>query len=207
MGSLRRVGAQLSARGDLDRSRFVHESCLTGPPVSPQQISADLVRDALEQDAINLHKKYGSFEPSGGSARFNVTLPKGPQHTKYSIFGHTKEPDSVQRSLTKFNMQRLRDWFRDIDVNKSGKVSQRELLCALRQHQGIQSVFSLASGFDQPDAHRSRGGSAAYRRRDEVSRIKMIMHEVDDDSSGTMEWNEFVEFFRRAGLLLETVTC
>jgi Ca2+-binding EF-hand superfamily protein len=104
----------------------------------------------------------------------------------------------------RFNMHRLSKWFRDIDVKKTGRITQRELIVALRRHQGIQAMFCMMHGLEYAEVQAGSTGEAATQaRRDEVHRIKAILREVDEDGSGTMEWTEFVEFFRRAGLLLE----
>merc|ERR1719230_571596 len=49
----------------------------------------------------------------------------------------------------------------------------------------------------------SPGEEIRIAQKEENQRIKRIMEEVDTDGSGTMEWPEFVDFFRRAGMLLE----
>lgn len=41
------------------------------------------------------------------------------------------------------------------------------------------------------------------RLRVQLSRFRQILNELDGDGSGEMEWEEFVDFFRRCGLLLE----
>eukprot|EP00747_Dinoflagellata_sp_TGD_P219206 gnl/TRDRNA2_/TRDRNA2_91356_c0_seq1.p1 gnl/TRDRNA2_/TRDRNA2_91356_c0~~gnl/TRDRNA2_/TRDRNA2_91356_c0_seq1.p1 ORF type:complete len:357 (+),score=64.75 gnl/TRDRNA2_/TRDRNA2_91356_c0_seq1:100-1071(+) len=101
----------------------------------------------------------------------------------------------------RFNIQTLRRWFKEIDVRKSGSITQRELMIALRQHQGLQNMFCLVQGIEYGESN-----DRTQAVRDENSRIKMILREIDTDGSGTMEWEEFVEFFRRAGLLLEYKT-
>merc|ERR1712187_312965 len=50
---------------------------------------------------------------------------------------------------------------------------------------------------------RERNRQEAQRKREEIYRIKEILREVDTDGSGTMEWSEFLDFFKRAGFLLE----
>merc|ERR1712070_796074 len=65
-----------------------------------------------------------------------------------------------------------------------------------------------SSGFDATRASLRTTQNIARQQdvhslRDEIYRIKEILKEVDTDGSGTMEWDEFVDFFRRAGLLLE----
>lgn len=107
----------------------------------------------------------------------------------------------------RFNMQTLRRWFKDIDVKKSGSIKQRELIVALRQHKVLQALFCSVQGLDFTDGKKILGvESQVQARRDEITRIKRILDEIDSDGSGSMEWEEFVEFFRRTGLLLEYQT-
>mmetsp|Transcript_16546 Transcript_16546/g.28932 ORF Transcript_16546/g.28932 Transcript_16546/m.28932 type:complete len:346 (+) Transcript_16546:50-1087(+) len=42
--------------------------------------------------------------------------------------------------------------------------------------------------------------------KEELGKMKQILVDLDEDGSGQMEWDEFVEFFRRAGLLMEYQT-
>lgn len=196
--------------------------------VEPEIKGVNLVRDALVQDSANQRKKYGGEEPSPRAARFHVALPTVPQHNKYSqqakheVFGSVgpgmcgsrRRMLSVARveveslaipSNCRFDMQRLSKWFREIDAKKSGRITQRELIVSLRRHQGIQALFCMSHGLEyRGEVQAGTAAEIATReRRDEILRIKEILREVDADNSGTMEWEEFVDFFRRAGLLLE----
>lgn len=176
---------------------------------------------ALEQDEINQLKKYGGEEPSGRSARFAVELPRTPQHEKYSLRRNgraavptamssaTKASVQLDERLRKlfpggirFNKRTLRAMFKEIDRDSSGDITQRELIIALRQHKSLLAMFALIQGAEIDDCLSSHHGL----QREEVYRIKEILKEVDTDGNGTMEWAEFVEFFRRAGLLLEYKT-
>lgn len=108
----------------------------------------------------------------------------------------------------RFDKQRLKGWFREIDQKKTGSISQRELIIALRSMKGLQAMFCMVNGIEYVDsgAGSAMGEAAVQAKREEVRRIKEILTEIDTDGSGTMEWEEFVEFFRKAGLLLEYQT-
>jgi Ca2+-binding EF-hand superfamily protein len=170
-----------------------------------------------------------------------------------------------EANTPRFNKQTLQRWFRDIDKNGSGVISQRELIVALREKKELLAMLSRVNSLgdrrdesspsprhgsravDSRNSHRPasrvsfqsnvpgeaagnaespvpesapvRGGEGsilvsskggieqrniqANHHREEIYRIKEILREVDTDNSGTMEWNEFVDFFRRAGFLLE----
>jgi len=233
--SLRLAGAQLSrpphaGSGPVrPASASMHESCLYhGAQIKtcPELKSLNSSLQALEKDAINQNKKYGGMEPTSNAARFNVKLPTSPQHEKYSRRALNKVPEEGPRGLetnwndeqrsslqvdnrlrtqfpggVRFNKRTLRMMFKEIDRDSSGVITQRELIISLRQHKSLLAMFTLIQGADLPLDDTDKQG-----QREEVYRIKEILKEVDTDGSGTMEWAEFVEFFRRAGLLLEYKT-
>lgn len=101
----------------------------------------------------------------------------------------------------KFNIPTLRRWFKEIDQDGGGFISRRELIVALRQHKDLQAVLlsSVQEGEQDDEEH----PDVMQAKNAEMKRIIAIMHSVDTDGSGTMEWDEFVEFFRRSGFLLE----
>jgi len=183
------------------------------------------VQSALQQDEALQQHKYNGAEPSVRTARFHVDLPHGPQHLKFSYRGafvpdgaefsdqdHEDDTDEHDCGITvnsfRFNIQTLRAWFKDIDVRATGSITQRELIIALRQHKGMQALFCTVQGIDYANADDVVAGTeaATIARRQEILRIKRILDDIDTDGSGTMEWEEFVEFFRRAGLFLEYKT-
>lgn len=189
------------------------------------------VEQALDADAARQQYKYGNSEPCAGAARYHFETPRGVHNTKYSerlgvdrsilnkkgddddAFGDSESEEDNDLSSTRaaevvnkhrFNIRTLRGWFKDIDMKRTGSISQRELIVALRQHKGMQALFCAVQGVEMGDDEAARGVEQVVRaRREEVQRIKRILDDIDTDGSGTMEWREFVEFFRRAGLFLE----
>lgn len=187
----------------------------------PQMKVLNVVRESLENDAANQTRKYGGTDPSGGAARFNVSLPKSPQHDKYSwrprSVGTPSSTDSGQDASVssnsnntlfnaglRFNMHTLQKWFQSIDRDGSGVVTQRELIVAMRNQPGLLAMFCRIQGIESSvNSTATTHAEHVQEKRQEIYRIKEILSEVDSDGSGCMEWNEFVDFFRRAGLLLE----
>lgn len=108
----------------------------------------------------------------------------------------------------RFDKQRLKGWFKEIDQKNTGGISQREFIVAMRSMKGLQAMFCMVNGIEYVDTGTgsAMGEAAVQAKREEVRRIKEILTEIDTDGSGTMEWEEFVEFFRKAGLLLEYQT-
>lgn len=139
-------------------------------------------------------------------------LPESPQHKKYTLEqgfrrkGIMEKQHSSAPSRPKFNIPTLRKWFAEIDADGGGQVSRRELIVAMRNHRDLQAVLLSAAS----QSVSSSGGGTSDDAEDviqaknaELRRIMAVMNEVDTDNSGTMDWEEFVEFFRRAGFLLE----
>jgi hypothetical protein len=76
----------------------------------------------------------------------------------------------------------------------------------VQSHGEEQGSAQLAPGLGahaSTDLEKGQAVATAHEKRQEIYRIKQILRDVDTDNSGTMEWNEFVDFFRRAGFLLE----
>lgn len=213
------------------------------------------VQESLLSDEARQRAKYHNKEPSSSWARFNVELPHGRQHTKFSaergILGQTPrdysltQPQKQAQNLPKFSMRTLRKWFKEIDSKGEGRISERDLLCSLRKHEDIQTMLLMAREVLQQDGS-SDGGStlsspvascslsslgdgpppgSPHRnvslnvgvhamttedkqkaRNKEIKRIKDTLKEFDTDRSGTLEWAEFAEFFKSAGLIAEYQT-
>lgn len=255
----------------------------------------NLVRLALETDKTNQGQKYGFIEPNPQTSRFNVSLPRAPNHMKYTwrdrgspavlldavvdkqllgaSMGSSAEgnppagmslQDTGQISLAdstrsqrddfsgyKLNKSSLEKLFSIIDRDGSGVITQRELICTMRARPEMLKIFESVHSIGRPDAvqdssrqpsteiqmrHSKQGGlhdieafpavgieafqtrlsseqQAAFQTRrlageekEKIYKMKEILETIDKDGSGTMEWEEFVDFFRQAGLLLEYKT-
>lgn len=99
------------------------------------------------------------------------------------------------------------------------------MLLALRSHSELRHIFTEVASCTAVNAGRPSlllaqasqtallesgelQGAAreAATQKMELQRMLDILHEVDEDGSGTLEWEEVLEFFRRSGYLLEYVT-
>mmetsp|Transcript_30841 Transcript_30841/g.48074 ORF Transcript_30841/g.48074 Transcript_30841/m.48074 type:complete len:429 (-) Transcript_30841:185-1471(-) len=183
---------------------------------------------------------FGSPNPATSSSSPLTPLPR---HQNF-MEEDSDDDDEVDDRLTgvRFSKDKLATWFRTLDKNGSGQVSQREFIVHLRKNKDLLELFcriartesvrntrysevstwtkmpgiSPASDSETPrditrasvssrksKANRPPRKGVSHR---EVSKIKEILSEVDTDGSGSMEWPEFVEFFKRAGMLLEYKT-
>lgn len=147
---------------------------------------------------------------------------------------HAAEDDGI--AGVRFNKDRLAEWFRTLDKGGSGQVTQREFIVHLRKNKELLDLFcriartqnadtrysevsawTTMPGISPTDDALGRASVCSRKSRSakasrtgvshrEVNKIKEILSEVDTDGSGSMEWPEFVDFFKRAGLLLEYKT-
>jgi hypothetical protein len=180
------------------------------------------VRRDLEKDEMSQSAKYGCGEPTCSSARFHVTLPSSPQHTKFCFrpspeqqTRSSKESVGIKEAspglgdstaLTdsplskkstgkvreRYDKRTLLQWFREMDQSDSGFVSTRGIIVFLRQRR----VQAMRLKHDQSE-------ETLAAQRTEVYRIRAATKTVDKDGKGNVNWDEFVEIFRQAGILLE----
>lgn len=209
-------------------SKSKYESSLhTGEAFStPGLKGLSLVSEALKRDAELQSRKYGGAEPKGVAARFQISLPRSPQHDKLMsprasprcLPQEPRKPSTAPVGAmrdafdqVRFDMTTLKQWFRQLDEDGSGAVSQREIVMQLRKRRDLLALMSASAGGIQA---RSPGRKEATYSipgakgsvREEVYRIKALLSELDEDGNGYLEWPEFVAFFRRSGMLLEYVT-
>lgn len=208
---------RLVLKGDSRRSSSMFESCLLPQHMlqNPQITAHGRVADSLQADREAFLAKYGEGaletdgEELGTKGAYCKALPETPQHKKYTLEEAMKKEGIMEKQLSndrpkgpKFNIPTLRKWFAEIDADGGGQVSRRELIVAMRNHKDLQQVLLSAS------QTASGGGASAeddvlQAKNAELRRIMQVMAEVDTDNSGYMDWEEFVEFFRRSGFLLE----
>eukprot|EP00747_Dinoflagellata_sp_TGD_P179649 gnl/TRDRNA2_/TRDRNA2_30771_c0_seq1.p1 gnl/TRDRNA2_/TRDRNA2_30771_c0~~gnl/TRDRNA2_/TRDRNA2_30771_c0_seq1.p1 ORF type:complete len:354 (-),score=68.75 gnl/TRDRNA2_/TRDRNA2_30771_c0_seq1:71-1132(-) len=201
---------------------------------SPRMTGLDKVQESLERDMEEQTRKYrGSPTPNIDTARFHFQLPVGPQSDKYSksrnqllVSGQlavtggrhdrsesdSKEsPSKTRRGGARFNIRTLKHWFQELDIKDTGSIQARDLLVSLRKRDDLQAMLCVAASVgDEESVEETKNASTAEEktkaRREEMKRIRGILASIDTDGSGSLEWEEFVDFFRRSGLLLEYET-
>lgn len=142
-----------------------------------------------------------------GMSRFNVAMPASGQHLKYC----QQNPPKRQYPLgVAFAAGKLWNLFQLIDKDKSGYISQCELIEAIRERPYLFRLFQMmgkecllwkdnedkkATGRDEVNEDKK------VTCRDEVYLMKSIIKSVDTDRTNKLEWPEFLTFFKRSGLL------
>lgn len=172
-----------------------------------------LAEVALLEDDKVFRKKWESSRSSTLGP-----LPQTPQNNKMSSYrarpsmvGGLGEdsPQKDKNPRPKFNVNTLRRWFKEIDGDQSGSITRRELIVALRNHKELQTLLGQCGSAAQADTYRNPREAEPCpidAQNTEMKRIVKILHQVDTDGSGSVEWDEFVEIFRRGGYLVEYKT-
>lgn len=241
------AGYGLSGHGPCEpASPFYHETSLRQGRTAwlkPEVPQVSSVLSALERDEIRFRKKYATGISDDGSknlsARFSITPPTTPQHTKYcrqskQVIRNEEHKEAaarvakivpgVRQSLigvsrrfphgVAYDVRRLEKWFKKIDSDGSGEVTVRKMLVGILTDQELLDLFFLlreGDGVLNPGC--APETPSIFKKphlgqldKSDLPWIKETMRQVDKDGNMTMEWTEFVEFFRRTGLLLEYKT-
>lgn len=184
---------------------------------------------ALKSPVSTMSAGSGGLEASGASiSPISFEQPDGAKQNAVRLMSADGEEEDALGELSaggdvsrtgsyngrffgfKFNKRTLQKWFKDIDRDGSGSITQRELIVALRARPETLKIFQRIQGFDvkdeKEDVFERNSDELREREKAKIYRIKEILSDIDTDGNGTMEWDEFVDFFRRAGLLLEYKT-
>jgi len=103
-----------------------------------------------------------------------------------------------------YDVLTIRSWFNEMDSDHSGHISKSEWFEFLRKNPEFKAMILNGSGALPPKDRFS--AEAILALKDEAKlmrRLLKIWREIDTDGNGTLEWEEFVEIFRRSGNLLE----
>lgn len=231
---MRAVGEDLVTRqGQVTpSSRSMYESSLHHKDHwwRPDLKNLDKVRNALDSDADLQVKKYGSTEANARSARFNVALPRSPQHQKYAWHNRPtgSGPLDCQSTpdVTPFASEKLEPAspvspYADIQHEDS---LTRLTLCQQGAHGGLRfDKHTLMQWFREMDTgdtgiisrrqvvahlrHRPEFHMAVFGNleegdpSEEAHVIGSLLQDVEGDANGHLEWDDFVKFFRGCHLL------
>lgn len=99
-----------------------------------------------------------------------------------------------------FDSCTIRQWFLEMDIEKTGHVEPREFMNFLRERPQLKNLMLEHARAEMKGAQQCTDREFEAL---EMRRLKKFLKEMDEDGNGTLEWEEFVEFFRRTGYLLE----
>lgn len=124
-------------------------------------------------------------------------------------------------SFPRYCVQTLEKWFQDIDEKGCGAITQREIMAVLRENEDLQRTFCLALGIKHPLDEDAGPQSPLLRRRtttifvgmsvedqtqvrrEEKKRIKEVMSKLEYNKDRMLDYQGFLTFFRKHGMLLE----
>lgn len=132
------------------------------------------------------------------SAQATAPSPTSHRPRRASVFANDS---SVVKA--RFDKLTLTQWFKDMDKDGSGAVDKKEWLSFMRSNPQLKQ-FLLRGDASPP--HGACSGDAARRMQEdarEFKRLLQIWRDIDTDKNGTLEFEEFVDFFRQSGNLLE----
>jgi hypothetical protein len=162
------------------------------------------------------------------TSSYSIQQVRGAQHNKFTRIQQQDDNAAAARKraeeAAKFDIRTLRNWFMSIDVENKGSLSRRQMLKALWQNDHLCDIFGKAVGVEtkksakygsktlqeQARSLNDPGDASldvdedtyANDKAEELRSIARILRDIDDDRSGTLTWDELVEFFRRTGHLL-----
>lgn len=107
----------------------------------------------------------------------------------------------------RFDALTLRQWFSEMDVQKVGHIGKNEWMKFLNSHDNkklkqiiLHGVYALPGRdiniISEKETQREKEAL-------EMRRLLKIWRQLDKNGNGTLEWEEFLNFFRRADMLLE----
>jgi len=178
-------------------SEFVHRSSLYVSHWPELRETPSIGDEAIQEALANDRRR------PLGMARFKDVLPTARQDNKFSQV--IQQPTGQKRDRRPFGVafrtDKLKIFFNYIDKDQSGKVTGSELIRALSENPHLLKMFSRVVSDDEALSHR-RIGDDDWSWRHFVYWIRGVLHELDTDRSGTLEWPEFLALFSKAKMHL-----
>lgn len=111
-------------------------------------------------------------------------------------------PKREVAQVAQWDILTLRQWFNIMDVDHDGTVSRHECFGFLVKHPKFRDI--LQGDYSQPVKDRFSPAGSQHLRNQAVQ-MKQVMKILKDvfGKSGTCDFEEFAEFFRRSGRLVE----
>lgn len=177
-----------------------------------QEDAAGAPRSLARPDKITTRS--ASMRSASASTRApwsEVSSPKTPKtpkmpnksHRRYSAPVMEDDSDYVADNLPgnnrvlvpnlpRFDTLTLQTWFNSIDSNHSGDISKTEWFTFMRTNRQLKMLIlgDTVETDSRADAK-------------EMRKLLDIWKSIDTDGNGTLDFDEFVEFFRKSNMLLE----
>mmetsp|Transcript_88822 Transcript_88822/g.141443 ORF Transcript_88822/g.141443 Transcript_88822/m.141443 type:complete len:295 (-) Transcript_88822:9-893(-) len=180
-------------------SQSLHGTALRMPEKRlPALGELETIKESLRKDEMRQWITY-----AGSSLRNTIPLPETPQHKKFccEMTGAPTRQSRRTQKDAKHSMKTLQTIFERLA--EPDAISHRKFLASMFQDKelaGVVEVFTAGLHVPQTD---DENVFQEAKRKAMVKKILRILKEVDKDGSGSTEFDEFVEFFRKAEVLLE----
>lgn len=112
------------------------------------------------------------------------------------------QPKNSSGKPARFDKLTLRLWFEEMDSSNDGHVQKHEWFTFLRANDKLRKVFLS----EEDDSDKIEYATSPREQTRLQQRLLRVWREIDIDGNGTLEFEEFVDFFRKAGRLLEYIT-
>jgi len=150
------------------------------------------------------------------STRSSLSLPLPESDTPSSIMSGSSimstssimsgsTPIETETKDMRFDLCTILFWFDSIDTDRSGKISKQEWMQFLRSNPHIDAALlhGKVGARHRCNKDSLEGFLQGREQAAQLKRRMRILRELDTNGDGVLGWEEFVDFFRRSGNLLE----
>lgn len=194
-----------------------------GEPVTSrfQPLRIDSARYNVKLPSTPQHQKYTlkSVSPEvilaatdRGESSSSSSKPGGGRKTLVNLLSDRHRQDRHRQKVGQrvaYNIKRLEDWFGIMDTDGSGEITMRKLMIGMMKRQDLYDMLQILKDGGQTDIKDMKlhaRPKAGQLTKEDIDWIQGLIDDLDQDGDHIMEWPEFVDFFRRTGLLLEYST-
>lgn len=113
------------------------------------------------------------------SNKYNISLPSGSQHDKFTRLdelSNTDEQKLKKNDAPRFAIHTLRNWFHAIDTEQKGMLTRRQMLNALWYHKDLLDIFTRCVGLTREKLQRVSQTSEVLRSLDSAK-----FDDIDED--------------------------
>lgn len=167
----------------------------------------DANRPQLSRHGLNAPSdRYGPLSPRTPLTPLDVKSPRCPS-SQSRTSDQSVDWDGTRGKKPFFDICTIRTWFMEMDVERSGHVSKEGFMQFIRNRPQLRRLF-IHAGQERYKVTGGRKFEITGKEAEalEIRRLLKLLKEIDQDGNGTLEWEEFLDFWRVAGFLLEYET-
>eukprot|EP00928_Gymnodinium_smaydae_P060764 TRINITY_DN4455_c1_g1_i1.p1 TRINITY_DN4455_c1_g1~~TRINITY_DN4455_c1_g1_i1.p1 ORF type:complete len:478 (+),score=50.34 TRINITY_DN4455_c1_g1_i1:151-1584(+) len=175
----------------------VTNSAAPGPPI-PQELFATLQwTEGSGVEKRNVHRPASTYSCSTRSMDAS-SRPTSPG-SLYSFIGTSHAcREGVAEETPRVDILTVRQWFDEMDWKGDGYVAKQAYLAALKDNAWFRQ-YIVYKERRLPSSVKPTAMELSF----ELRKGLRFWREMDRGRKNTIDWDDFVEFFRRSGLLFE----